>query len=154
MAKQPLTKPLVENRRARHEYSVDETIEAGLVLEGWEVKSLLAHRCHFTNAYAKINGNSVVLVGMTIEPLPTCRVQDVRPDRPRQLLLHRHEISRLVGRVERAGMTLIPLRIYTTHRRLKLALGVARGKQDPDKRRALKDRAVARDQAREGVRSK
>jgi len=144
----PAPDATLTNRRARHEYHIETTVETGLVLEGWEVKSLRANRGHFTGAFARIIAGEVMLLGMVIEPLPTVRLADVRPDRPRTLLLHRREIAELVGRTEKAGMTLVPLRIYEKGGRFKLALGVARGKDNPDKRQALKERSIARDDHR------
>jgi SsrA-binding protein len=138
------------NRKARHDYHVETTLEAGLVLEGWEVKSLRAHRVHFTGAFARIVHGEVWLYGLGIEPLPTVRAIGVDPTRARKILLSKAEIQDLQERVDRAGMTLVPLRVYEKRGRMKLALGLARGKNAPDKRQALKEKSIERDRRREG----
>lgn len=139
---------VIENRKARHEYAIEETIEAGLVLEGWEVKALRARRVHLAQGFARIHPQGVDLMDVLIEPLPTTRLEEVTPRRPRRLLLKRAQVHELIGKVERSGMTLVPLKIYETRGRFKLALGLARGKQQADKRQALKDRAIQRDEHR------
>lgn len=140
--------PQIENRKARHEYVIEEVREAGIVLEGWEVKAIRAHRVHFGQAFARVHAQGVDVFGLLIEPLPTTRLDHVTPNRPRRLLLKRPEIHELIGKVERTGMTLVPLKIYEARGRFKLALGLARGKQVADKREDLKAKAIHRDEAR------
>jgi len=137
------------NKRARHEYHIDERLEAGLVLEGWEVKSLRAGKCQLTEAYAIVKNGEVFLFGAQIQPLITASthvVADAR--RTRKLLLSRSEIDRLIGQVERKGYTLVPLAMYWKHNRAKLEIGLARGKQEHDKRAAEKDREWDREKQR------
>lgn len=137
------------NKRARYEYHVDERMEAGLVLEGWEVKSLRAGKAQLTEAYAIVKKGEIFLFGAQIQPLlsaSTHVVADAR--RTRKLLLKRGDIDRLVGAVERKGFTLIPLSLYWKKNRVKLELGLARGKQEHDKRAADKERDWDREKQR------
>ncbi len=139
----------VENRRARHDYSIEERYEAGLVLEGWEVKALRAGRIQIRDSYALIKNGAIWLIGSQIAPLPTVSThRTVDPERTRKLLLHQREIDTLRGAVERRGLTLIPLRLYWKHGRAKLELGLARGKKLHDKRRSERERDWARQKAR------
>ncbi len=142
-------KTIAVNKRARFDFHIDERIEAGLALEGWEVKSLRAGKAQFADSYVLLKDNEAFLFGCHIEPLPT--VSDhVRPDptRTRKLLLHRKEIDHLVGLVERKGFTLVPTAMYFSKGRAKVEIGVARGKRQHDKRKTIKDRDWERQKAR------
>ncbi|MFO1506078.1 MAG: SsrA-binding protein SmpB [Lysobacterales bacterium] len=129
------------NKRARHEYHVDERFEAGLALQGWEVKSLRAGRINLGDAYALVKGGELFLFGASIPPLISASTHVVAEDRrTRKLLLHRAEIDKLIGAVERKGMTLVPLAMYWKDNRVKVEIGIARGKQAHDKRETEKER--------------
>ncbi|MGH8125279.1 MAG: SsrA-binding protein SmpB [Rhodanobacteraceae bacterium] len=129
------------NKRARHEYHVDERFEAGVSLQGWEVKSLRAGRINLTDAYAVVRGGELFLFGASIPPLLSASTHVVADDRrTRKLLLHRAEIDKLIGAVERKGLTLVPLAMYWKHNRAKVEIGIARGKQAHDKRASEKQR--------------
>lgn len=141
--------PIARNKRARHEYSIEETFEAGLALEGWEVKSLRAGRAQLTESYVHLKDGEAWLLGAHITPLITASTHvQADPTRTRKLLLHRHELDRLVGAVERKGYTLVPLRLYFRNGRVKLEIGLARGKKRHDKRADQKERDWKRQQAR------
>lgn len=137
------------NRRARHDYFIEDTVEAGLALEGWEVRSLRAGRGQITEAYVMIRNGEAWLIGAHIQPLPSASTH-VHPDptRTRKLLLHRHELSRLIGKTERAGYTLVPLDLHWTRGRAKLTVGLARGKKKHDKRADIKERDWQRQKER------
>jgi SsrA-binding protein len=129
------------NKRARHEYHIDERYEAGLSLQGWEVKSLRAGRINLGDAYAVVRNGEMFLFGASIPPLLSASTHVVADDRrTRKLLLHRTEIDKLIGAVERKGYTIIPMAMYWKHNRVKVELGLAKGKQDHDKRAAEKER--------------
>ena len=129
------------NKRARHEYHIDERYEAGIALEGWEVKSLRAGRINLTEAYALVKGGELFLFGASIPPLISASTHVIAEDRrARKLLLHRAEIDQLIGAVERRGLTLIPLAMYWKQNRAKVEIGIARGKQAHDKRATEKER--------------
>jgi len=136
------------NRAARFSYEIVETFEAGIVLAGTEVKSLRDGKARLQDSYAAIEEGEVVLRGSYIPPYPPAR-DNHEPERPRKLLMHRWEIERLIGRMQRKGLTLIPTRIYFKGKRAKVELALARGKQQRDKRRQIRDRDVARDIERE-----
>ena len=137
------------NKRARHEYHVDERFEAGIALEGWEVKSLREGRAQLSEAYAIVKNGEIYLFGAQIVPLLSASTHVVpEARRTRKLLLHRKEIDRLVGAVERKGYTLVPLALYWKKNRAKLEIGLARGKQEHDKRATEKDRDWQRDKSR------
>ncbi|HEX7111971.1 MAG TPA: SsrA-binding protein SmpB [Mizugakiibacter sp.] len=137
------------NKRARHEYHIDERFEAGIALQGWEVKSLRQGRINLGDAYALVKGGEIFLFGASIPPLISASTHVVAEDRrTRKLLLHRAEIDKLVGAVERQGMTLIPTAMYWKNNRVKLEIGVARGKQQHDKRASEKDRDWQREKQR------
>jgi SsrA-binding protein len=140
---------IVLNRKARHDYFIEERLEAGVALEGWEVKSLRAGQVQIRDGYVLLKDNEAFIVGLVITPLPTASTH-VRPDpqRTRKLLLHRHEIDRLRGAVERKGYALIPTAMYWKRGRAKLEIGLARGKKAHDKRRAEKEREWERDKQR------
>lgn len=137
------------NKRARHEYHIDERYEAGVALQGWEVKSLRAGRTNLTDAYAIVRNGEIYLFGASIVPLISASTHVVADDRrTRKLLLHREEIDKLVGAVERKGYTMVPLAMYWKGNKVKIEIGLARGKQDHDKRNALKDKDWQRDKQR------
>ncbi len=137
------------NRRARHEYHIDERYEAGVALQGWEVKSLRAGRTNLTDAYAIVRNSEIFLFGASIVPLISASTHVVADDRrTRKLLLHRNEIDKLVGAVERKGYTLVPMAMYWKGNKVKIEIGLARGKQEHDKRNTLKDKDWQRDKQR------
>jgi SsrA-binding protein len=137
------------NKRARHEYHIDERYEAGLSLQGWEVKSLRAGRINFGDSYALIRNGELYLFGASIPPLLSASTHVVAEDRrTRKLLLHRAEIDKLIGAVERKGYTLVPTAMYWKHNRVKVEIGLAKGKQDHDKRAAEKERDWNREKGR------
>ena len=136
------------NRRARHEYEILETVEAGLVLRGTEVKALRQGQVNFKDAYATIRQGEAWLLGCHISPYSHGTDANHDPERDRKLLLHRREIGRLAGKVAERGLTLVPLRIYFKGGRAKLELGLARGKKLHDKRSALREREVRREMDR------
>lgn len=140
---------IAENRKARHEYFIEERFEGGLALRGWEVKSLRAGRAQLAEAYVFVRAGEVFLQGAHLSPLNSASTHVVAdPVRTRKLLLHRNEIDRLVGAVERSGYTLVPLELYWKAGRAKLKIGLAKGKKQHDKRASEKDRDWERDKAR------
>ncbi|MCX7555629.1 SsrA-binding protein SmpB [Xanthomonadaceae bacterium JHOS43] len=140
---------IAQNKRARHEYSIEERFEAGIALQGWEVKALRAGRISLTESYAIVRGGEIFLFGAQITPLISASTHVVADDRrTRKLLLHRGEIDRLIGKVERDGYTLIPLALYWKSGKVKLDLALAKGKQAHDKRQTEKDRDWAREKQR------
>jgi SsrA-binding protein len=143
------------NRRARHEYEILETVEAGLVLRGTEVKSLRAGLVNFKDSYATVRNDEGWLLGCHISPYSHGTDANHDPERDRKLLLHRRELARLTGKIAERGLTLVPLRLYFTHGRAKIELGLARGRKLHDKRSAIREREVKREMdkaAREGRR--
>jgi SsrA-binding protein len=140
---------IAQNKRARHEYHIDEHYEAGISLQGWEVKSLRAGRINLGDAYAIVRNGEIFLFGASIVPLISASTHVIADDRrTRKLLLHREEIDKLIGAIERKGYTLVPLALYWKNNRVKIDLGVARGKQEHDKRDAEKDRDWSREKQR------
>ena len=123
------------NKKAFHDYFIEEKYEAGIVLEGWEVKAIRAGRMNIKESYVIIKGGEIFLIGMHITPLPTASTH-IHPDptRTRKLLLHAEEINKLIGKVERAGYALIPLDLHYVRGRIKLDVGLAKGKKQHDKR--------------------
>ena len=144
MAKEP-KKIIAENRKARHNYHIDEVIEAGMVLKGTEVKSLRQGRVNLKDSYARIKNGEVFVYQMHIGPYLFAYYNNHEPLRPRKLLLHKREIHRLYGKVNEKGITLIPLRVYFTRGKVKLALGLARGKRAYDKRETIRRRDEQRE---------
>jgi SsrA-binding protein len=137
------------NRKARHDFFIEDRLEAGLELQGWEVRSLRTGRAQIAEAYVVIRKSEVWLLGATISPLPSASTHIVPdPTRTRRLLLHRGEIDRLIGAVERKGYTLVPLRLYWKRGRAKLEVGVARGKRKHDKRESEKEKDWERQKQR------
>ncbi|MEJ1964778.1 MAG: SsrA-binding protein SmpB [Gammaproteobacteria bacterium] len=150
MAKPAKTDKLIaENRKAHFEYFIEERFEAGMVLQGWEVKAMRAGRAQLAEAYVFVRKEEVFLTGAHITPLRTASTHIVAdPVRTRKLLLNKNEISRLIGAVERKGYTLIPLDLHWKDGRAKLEVGLAKGKKQHDKRSTEKDRDWQRDKAR------
>lgn len=140
---------IVRNKQAFHDYFIENRWEAGLALEGWEVKSLRAGRAQLKEAYVIVRAGEAFLFGCHISPLPSASTH-VQPDptRTRKLLLHREELNKLIGAVERRGYTLVPLALYWKHGKAKLEIGLARGKKAFDKRAADKERDWAREKQR------
>jgi SsrA-binding protein len=140
---------IAQNRKAFHDYFIEERFEAGLALEGWEVKSIRAARVQLAEAYVVLKGGEVWLIGAHVSPLPTASTH-IHPDptRSRKLLLHAEEIRELIGKVERAGYTLVPLDLHFKKGRIKLEIGLAKGKKQYDKRETLKERDWQREQQR------
>jgi SsrA-binding protein len=142
-------KTIAVNKRARFEYYIEERLEAGIALEGWEVKALREGRVQFADSYVLLKDNEAFLFGCRISPLSTVSTH-VTPDptRTRRLLLHRREIDRLTGLVERKGQTVIPTAMYWKKGRAKVEIGIAKGKRQHDKRKVEKDRDWERQKAR------
>ncbi|CAG0953926.1 MAG: SsrA-binding protein SmpB [Rhodocyclales bacterium] len=140
---------IVDNKKAFHDYFIEERFEAGLVLEGWEVKAIRAGRAQIKEAYVILRGGEVFLIGCHISPLPTASTH-IQPDpvRTRKLLLNAAEISKLIGKVERAGYALVPLDLHFTKGRVKIAIGLAHGKKQHDKRDTEKKRDWEREKQR------
>ncbi len=140
---------IVDNRKAYHDYFIEEKFEAGLALEGWEVKAIRAGRAQLKEAYVIVKDGGIVLIGAHVTPLAQASTH-VRadPTRTRPLLLHRAEIDRLAGQVERAGYTLVPLNLHYSKGRIKLDVGLAKGKKQYDKRAAIREREWNREQQR------
>ena len=140
---------IVDNKKAFHDYFIEERFEAGLALEGWEVKAIRAGRAQIKEAYVVLKNEEVYLIGAHISPLLSASTH-ILPDpvRTRKLLLHAQEISKLIGKVERAGYALVPLDLHYAKGRVKLAIGLARGKKQYDKREAEKDRDWEREKGR------
>jgi len=140
---------IVENKKAYHDYFIEEKFEAGLVLEGWEVKAIRAGRVQLKEAYVIIKDGEVWLLGCHISPLSTASTHMRHdPVRTRKLLLNAREISRLIGKVERAGYALAPLNLHYSKGRIKLDIGLAKGKKQYDKRAAEKEREWQREKQR------
>lgn len=140
---------IAHNRQATHDYFIEERYEAGLVLMGWEVKSLRAGKLQLKESYVILKGGEAWLLGSHISPLTSASTHvDANPTRTRKLLLHGREIARLIGLVERKGYTLVPLSMYWSKGRAKLQIGLAKGKQLHDKRAVEKDRDWQREKQR------
>ena len=140
---------IADNKKAFHDYFIKDRFEAGLVLEGWEVKAIRAGRVQLKEAYVILRNGEVFLVGCHISPFPTASTH-IRPDpvRTRKLLLHAAEIDKLIGKVERAGYTLVPLDLHYAKGRVKIAIGLAHGKKQHDKRETEKKRDWQREKQR------
>ena len=145
MPERDTEKDVAVNRRAYHDYFVDEKYEAGVMLTGTEIKSVRNGRANLRDGYVRIDGNEAWLENVHISPYAQGNVMNQEPVRPRKLLLHRKEISSLIGKVKQKGYTLVPLRVYITRNRAKVEIGLARGKRQYDKREAI----AARDAKRE-----
>lgn len=145
----PSPRLIAENRKARFDYFIEKRYEAGLALQGWEVKSLRAGRAQLKEAYVYVRNAEAYLFGAHLSPLPSSSSHVIAdPVRTRKLLLNRSELDGLVGAVERRGYTLVPLELYWKHGRAKLAIGLAKGKKQHDKRATEKERDWKRDKAR------
>ncbi len=140
---------IAENRKARHDYFIEDDFEAGIVLEGWEVKSLRAGRAQLKESYVVIKDGEAWLLGAHVSPLPTASTH-IHPDatRTRKLLLHRAELDKLIGAVERKGYALVPLNLHWSKGRAKLRIGLAKGKKQHDKRATEKERDWQREKQR------
>lgn len=139
-------KDIAINRKASHDYSIEERYEAGLVLTGWEIKSLRAGKAQIAESYVLIKKGEAFLIGAHISPLLSASTHvTADPTRTRKLLLHRRQIDTLVGLIERKGYTVIPLNLYWKQGYIKIAIGLAKGKKQYDKRRAEKDQDWQRD---------
>jgi SsrA-binding protein len=137
------------NKRSRHDYHLEERFEAGLALQGWELKAIRAGRANITEAYAVILQSEMFLVGSQITPLISASTHVIPEERrTRKLLLHRHEIDRLIGRVQRDGYTVVPTALYWKGNKVKAEVALAKGKQTHDKREASKERDWAREKQR------
>lgn len=140
---------IADNKKAFHDYFIEERYEAGIALEGWEVKAIRAARAQIKEAYVVLRGGEVFVLGMHISALPTASTH-IKPDptRTRKLLLHAAEINKLIGKVERAGYTLVPLDLHYKKGRIKLEIGLAKGKKQHDKRETEKQRDWEREKQR------
>ena len=140
---------IADNKKAFHDYFIEEEFEAGLVLEGWEVKAIRAGRIQLKEAYVVIKNGAVYLIGCHISPLLSASTHILPdPTRSRKLLLHASEINKLIGKTERAGFTLVPLNMHFSKGRIKLDIGLAKGKKQHDKRATEKDREWEREKQR------
>ncbi len=140
---------IVQNRKAHFDYSVEERFEAGLALEGWEVKSIRAGQAQLKEAYVIVRGAEIFLLNAHITPLKTASTHiQPEPTRTRKLLLNAAEIRKLIGKVERSGYTLVPLDLHFSKGRIKLAIGLAKGKRQFEKREATRDKDWKREQQR------
>jgi SsrA-binding protein len=142
------TEPIARNKRARHEYHILETWEAGLALTGTEVKALRQGKANLTDAFGVVKDGEVYLLNLHISPYEQGNIFNHDPTRTRKLLLHRREIRRMIGAVERQGLTLVPLELYFKRGRAKVALALAKGKQAHDKREDLRKKDDEREMAR------
>jgi SsrA-binding protein len=140
---------IVENRKAFHDYFIEERYEAGMALDGWEVKAIRAGRAQLSDGYVMVRNGEVFLIGANIAPLPTVSTHFVPdPTRSRKLLLHAEEIKRLIGKVEQRGYTLVPLNLHYSKGRIKLEIGLARGKLKHDKRATEREKDWNREKQR------
>lgn len=149
MVRKVENKTLAENRKARHDYFIEEAMEAGIELVGTEVKSIRAGKANLKESYAEINNGEVFIKGMHVSPYEQGNIFNVDPLRPRKLLLHKSEIQRLVGLIKQEGLTLIPLSLYLKKGIVKVNLGVCKGKKNYDKRDSMLEKAHKRDVERE-----
>ena len=142
-------KIVTENRKARHEFHIEDEIEAGIFLLGTEVKSLRDGRANLKDAHGKIKNGELYLYQMHISPYPFAYYGNHEPERPRKLLLHKSELKRLFGKVQEKGFTLVPMRVYFKNGKAKVKIALARGKRKFDKREAIKERDLKREMDRE-----
>lgn len=149
MAADPKKKPIAENRRARFDYFLEESFEAGIMLTGTEVKSLRVGKANIAESYAAVNGRHIELINADIPPYSHSNRFNHEPRRPRKLLLHRKQLDKLIAAVQREGRTIIPMKLYWNDKGLaKLELALAKGKKEHDKREATAERDWKRDKAR------
>lgn len=139
------TRPTIENRKARHDYFIEDTLECGISLRGNEVKSIINGKANINDAWITIQNGNLVIRNMLISKYETANMFDVDERRERQLLAHKKEIMQLHEKISQKGMTLIPLKIYFSGSKCKLLIGVAKGKHNYDKRNTLKERQINRD---------
>ena len=140
---------IVENRKAFHDYFIEERLEAGLALQGWEVKAIRAGRAQIKEAYVIVSNGEIFLIGCHISPLPAASTHFVPdPTRTRKLLLHASEIDKLIGSVERSGYAMVPINLHYKGGRIKLEIGLAKGKKQHDKREAKKEQEWQREKQR------
>jgi SsrA-binding protein len=140
---------ICKNRKASHDYFIEETYEAGMVLLGPEVKSLREGRANLVDSYARIKQGEIYLYNMHISPYPYAHYVEIEPTRTRKLLMHKKEIKRLIGKTEERGYSLIPLKVYFSGARAKVELGLAKGKRKYDKRQSLKEKDLKREMDQE-----
>lgn len=139
---------IASNRKARHDYHIEETYEAGVALQGSEVKSLRGGKASLQDSFAQVKGGEVFLIGAHIPPYPQASMRNHEPTRPRKLLLHREEIRRLIGKTAERGYTLVPLRLYFKGNKVKVEIGLGRGKRKYDKRETIARREAEREMRR------
>jgi len=144
MAKETI-KPVSQNRKARHDYFIEQTLEAGIVLTGTEVKSVRQGKVNLKDSYAYIQDSEVFISGMHISPYEQGNIYNMDPLRDRKLLLHKYEINKLIGYTQQKGLTLVPLQVYFKNGKVKIELAVARGKKLYDKRRDIAERNAKRE---------
>jgi SsrA-binding protein len=144
-AKKKASNTLAENRKARHDYIIEETYEAGISLVGTEVKSIRAGKVNLKDSYAQVRNGEVFVCGMHISPYEQGNIFNKDPLRDRKLLLHKNEILKLTGFISQQGYTLVPLALYLIRGRVKVKLAVAKGKHNYDKRQTMKEKAAKRD---------
>lgn len=149
MSTQSPVKILAKNRKARFNYTIEDSVECGIVLEGTEVKSFRAGNISFPDAFAEIREGEVWLIGLHVTPYVYSSIFNHDPDRPKKLLLHREEIKRLARKVDEKGFTLVPLEFYLKNGIIKVEIGICRGKKVFDKRADIRERDVKRDLQRE-----
>ena len=149
MVRKKSSNTLAENRKARHEFFIEETIEAGIALVGTEVKSIRQGKCNLKDCYADVYNGEIVIKNMHISPYEQGNIFNVDPLRERKLLLHREQIYRLMGLVQRDGYALVPLSLYLKEGKVKVALGICKGKKNYDKRDSMLEKANKRDIERE-----
>ena len=149
MARVKNSNSLAENRKARHDYFVEETMEAGIALVGTEVKSIRGGKCNLKDCYADVKNGEIFILNMHISPYEQGNIFNVDPLRERKLLLHKEQIGRLAGLVSRDGYTLVPLSLYLKNGRVKVALGICKGKKNYDKRETIKERDIQREMEKE-----
>ncbi len=145
MAEKEKNTSVTTNRKAYHDYFIEETIEAGMALQGTEVKSLRLGLANLTDSYAIVKNNEIFLLNANISPYPYGNIMNHEPLRTRKLLLHREEIRKLVGKITQKGFTLIPLKIYFSRGKAKVLIGLAKGKKAYDKRETIKEKESKRE---------
>jgi SsrA-binding protein len=145
MSKEEKTTLLAENRRAGFNYAIEESLECGIVLKGAEVKSLRERHLSFRDAYALLKDGELYIIGLRIENYPQATHDILDPERTRKLLLHKREITRLQKKMQNASLNLIPLKLYMKNGRVKVLIGIGKGKSNIDKRETIKDREVKRE---------
>lgn len=146
--KKDILVPISENRRARHNYTIEDTFECGMVLLGSEVKSIKEHRLNFADAYALLKRGEIFIIGLRVDKFKQATHEDIDPERTRKLLLHKKEIVRIERILQHKKATLVPLKIYIKNGRVKLLLGIGIGKSNIDKRQTIKDRDVKKELSR------